>query len=203
MQIQTVGILSPGDMGQAIATVLNQNVLSTLKLSYCVASNSGHNWLKEALGKTDLLPYFSGKIFSATEVSRSKPYPDVFLYAAETMGFFLQECLVIEDTPTGVKAGVHANMTVFGYAELINPEKLREVGASVVFNLTRSKWYRAYGTFGRTKCPNSWCECRTNQGGILTSNTFGKNSQAGRDCCTGFIFSLRSGLFNYWGRDSG
>nr|WP_267313731.1 HAD-IA family hydrolase [Nostoc sphaeroides] len=81
-----------------------------------------------------MLSYFSEKIFSATEVSRSKPYPDIFLYAAEKMGFSPKDCVVIEDTPTGVRAGVDAGMTVFGYAELINPEKLRAVGASVVFN---------------------------------------------------------------------
>ncbi|MFS0518729.1 HAD family hydrolase [Nostoc sp. UIC 10607] len=110
------------------------DVLSKLNLSYCVASNSSPKWIQKALFVTDLLPYFSEKIFSATEVSRSKPYPDVFLYAAERMGFSPKDCVVIEDTPTGVRAGVDAGMTVFGYAELINPEKLRAVGASVVFN---------------------------------------------------------------------
>jgi HAD superfamily hydrolase (TIGR01509 family) len=110
------------------------DVLSKFNLSYCVASNSSHKWIEKALFVTDLLPYFSEKIFSAIEVSRSKPYPDVFLYAAERMGFSPKDCVVIEDTPTGVRAGVDAGMTVFGYAELINPEKLRAVGASVVFN---------------------------------------------------------------------
>ncbi|MBD2449957.1 HAD family hydrolase [Nostoc sp. FACHB-152] len=109
-------------------------VLSKLNLSYCVASNSSHDWINTALDATKLLPYFSDKIFSAKDVQRSKPYPDVFLYAAKKMGFSPKECVVIEDTPTGVRAGVDAGMTVFGYAELIQPEKLREVGASVVFN---------------------------------------------------------------------
>ncbi|MBD2433986.1 MULTISPECIES: HAD family hydrolase [Fischerella] len=110
------------------------DVLSKFKLAYCVASNSDHKWLQKALGQTNLLPYFSGKIFSATEVARSKPHPDVFLYAAAKMGFSPKECVVIEDTPTGVTAGVDAGMTVFGYAELMNPEKLQAVGASVVFD---------------------------------------------------------------------
>lgn len=110
------------------------NVLSKLKLSYCVASNSGHEWLHKALTKTGLLPYFLGKIFSAKEVARSKPYPDVFLYASEKMGFSRTQCVVIEDTATGVKAGVDAGMTVYGYAGLMKPEKLRNAGASIVFN---------------------------------------------------------------------
>ncbi|MBD2435528.1 HAD family phosphatase [Nostoc sp. FACHB-110] len=110
------------------------DVVSKLKYAYCVASNSSHDWINTALDATNLLPYFSGKIFSAKDVQRSKPHPDVFLYAAAKMGFEPQECVVIEDTPTGVKAGVDAGMTVFGYAELIHPQKLREVGASVVFH---------------------------------------------------------------------
>lgn len=110
------------------------DVLSKLNLPYCVASNSNHTWINQALIATDLLPYFSGKIFSATAVARSKPYPDVFLYAVEKMGFYPHECVVIEDTPIGVRAGVDAGMTVFGYAEVTKPEQLKAVGASVVFN---------------------------------------------------------------------
>ncbi|MCF4967385.1 HAD family hydrolase [Nostoc sp. CMAA1605] len=110
------------------------DVLGKLNIPYCVASNSNHNWINQALIATDLLPYFSGKIFSATAVARSKPYPDVFLYAAEKMGFYPHECVVIEDTPVGVRAGVDAAMTVFGYAEVTKPEQLKAVGASVVFN---------------------------------------------------------------------
>ncbi|BAY10134.1 HAD family hydrolase [Calothrix sp. NIES-2098] len=110
------------------------DVLTKLNLPYCVASNSSHKWIRQALLKTNLLAYFSGKIFSASGIIRSKPHPDVFLYAAEKMGVSPQECVVIEDTPTGVMAGVNAGMTVFGYAKLMKPRKLREVGASVVFH---------------------------------------------------------------------
>ncbi|MBD2498574.1 HAD family hydrolase [Nostoc sp. FACHB-280] len=110
------------------------DVLNNLNTTYCLASNSNYDWIYKALDVTKLSSYFVGKIFSAEDVQRSKPYPDVFLHAAKKMGFLPQECAVIEDTPTGVKAGVNAGMTVFGYAELTNPETLREVGASVVFN---------------------------------------------------------------------
>jgi HAD superfamily hydrolase (TIGR01509 family) len=110
------------------------DVLNKLNLPCCVTSNSSHKWIRQALLKTNLLAYFSGKIFTASEIIRGKPYPDVYLYAAEQMGFSLQECVVIEDTPIGVMAGVNAGMTVFGYAELMKPRKLREAGASVVFN---------------------------------------------------------------------
>ena len=42
-------------------------------------------------------------------------------------------CLVIEDTPIGVRGGVSAGMTVWGYAELMNPERLKKAGAKFVF----------------------------------------------------------------------
>lgn len=62
-------------------------VVSKLNLPYCVASNSSHDWINAALDATNLLPYFSGKIFSAKDVPRSKPYPDIFLYAAKKWVF--------------------------------------------------------------------------------------------------------------------
>jgi beta-phosphoglucomutase-like phosphatase (HAD superfamily) len=85
------------------------------------------------LGLTGLIGRFEGLLFSATEVARPKPAPDVFLLAAERMGVALRDAVVIEDTPIGVTAGRSAGMTVFGYAGLISGYRLREAGASVVF----------------------------------------------------------------------
>lgn len=68
------------------------------------------------LGITGLLTRFQGKIYSVTEVARGKPFPDVFLYAAAKTGAVPSECAVVEDTPTGVAAGVAAgcrDMTQF------------------------------------------------------------------------------------------
>ena len=59
------------------------DVINKLELSYCVASSGEHEKMQTTLGITGLLPYFVGKLFSVTEVARGKPYPDVFLYAAE------------------------------------------------------------------------------------------------------------------------
>ena len=55
------------------------------------------------------------RIFSAQMVEHGKPAPDVFLLAAEKMGYKPSECLVIEDSVPGVKAAKAAGMTVYGF----------------------------------------------------------------------------------------
>lgn len=62
------------------------------------------------------MPYFDGRIFSGHEMPRSKPAPDVYLAAAEALGFRPGRCAVVEDTVTGVAAGIAAGATVFGYS---------------------------------------------------------------------------------------
>jgi beta-phosphoglucomutase-like phosphatase (HAD superfamily) len=68
------------------------------------------------LKKCGLLPYFEGRIFSGHELPRSKPAPDVYLAAAAALGVDPRQCAVVEDTVTGVTAGVAAGATVFGYS---------------------------------------------------------------------------------------
>ena len=60
------------------------------------------------LERCGLMPYFQGRIFSGHELPRSKPAPDVYLAAAAALGVAPQRCAVIEDTVTGVAAGVAA-----------------------------------------------------------------------------------------------
>ncbi|TAF73101.1 MAG: HAD family phosphatase, partial [Curvibacter sp.] len=64
---------------------------------------------------------------------RSKPHPDVYLAAAAVLGADPKRCAVVEDTVTGVTAGVAAGATVFGYAPQGDGQALRDAGASQVF----------------------------------------------------------------------
>lgn len=114
-----------------ISTVLD--VLDTEGLPYCVASSGEPAKIRETLGVTGLLPRFEGRLFSVVEVEHPKPAPDVFLYAARRQGARPERCVVVEDTPTGVAAGVKAGMTVFGYAALTPAHRLVEAGAHRVF----------------------------------------------------------------------
>ena len=108
--------------------------LSQLNLPYCVASNGDFAKMNVTLGTSGLLPLFEGKMFSATQVGQGKPAPDLFLLAAKSMGFAPQDCVVIEDSPTGIQAAVAAGMTPFGYAEHMPPAILREAGAVHIFD---------------------------------------------------------------------
>jgi HAD superfamily hydrolase (TIGR01509 family) len=111
------------------------SVLANLELPFCVASSGSHQKMKKTLGKTDLMQYFEGNVFSASDVSRGKPFPDIYLHAASQMGVSdPSRCLVIEDSPTGVRAAVNAGMTVFGYAELMDASSLSSAGADLIFN---------------------------------------------------------------------
>jgi HAD superfamily hydrolase (TIGR01509 family) len=105
--------------------------LDHIGLSYCVASSGSHGKMDKTLGLTGLLPRLRGRIFSASEVARAKPYPDIYLHAAQRMQRAPEECVVIEDSPTGVRAGVAAGMTVFGYAGHTPAAKLAAAGAKV------------------------------------------------------------------------
>lgn len=89
--------------------------LKAAGIPWCVASSANVEKMHITLGKTGLLPHFESVLFSASMVERGKPFPDLFLHAAGTMGYAPQECVVVEDAVPGVKAARAAGMRVFGY----------------------------------------------------------------------------------------
>lgn len=109
------------------------DAIEAMGVPYCVASSGTHEKMRSTLTITGLLPRFEGKLFSVTEVAHGKPAPDVFLYAASRCGVAPSACCVVEDTPTGVAAGVAAGMTVYGYCALTPERRLVEAGAHRTF----------------------------------------------------------------------
>lgn len=101
------------------------------------ASGADRPKVEMQLAKCGLMPYFEGRIFSGHDLPRSKPAPDVYLTAARAVNVAPHRCLVIEDTVTGVTAGIAAGATVFGYsppeAGHDAPDALRKAGAILVF----------------------------------------------------------------------
>lgn len=85
--------------------------LHDLKIPYRVGSNSSQEEMKTKFEKTGLMKWFpKDRIHSAYEVRNSKPFPDLYLYAAEKERVNPDECLVIEDSDTGLKAAYDAGM---------------------------------------------------------------------------------------------
>jgi HAD superfamily hydrolase (TIGR01509 family) len=90
-------------------------LLDGLKTPSCVASSSAHARLKHSLSLTGLYDRFAPNVFSASDVARGKPAPDLFLFAAEQMKALPQHCLVIEDSMAGIEAAKAAGMTAYGF----------------------------------------------------------------------------------------
>jgi HAD superfamily hydrolase (TIGR01509 family) len=92
-----------------------EQLLQRLQHSRCVASSSAPERLRHSLSVTGLLGYFEPHIFSATQVARGKPAPDLFLFAADAMQVPPAACTVVEDSVPGVQAAVAAGMRAIGF----------------------------------------------------------------------------------------
>ncbi len=109
-------------------------VLQTMEVPFCVASSGAHAKIRLTLGATGLLDHFADRIFSVADVAAPKPAPDLFLFAAQRMGKEPAHCVVVEDTPTGVRAGVAAGMRVLGFCRHTPAARLLDAGARIVFD---------------------------------------------------------------------
>ncbi|MFF5138897.1 HAD family hydrolase [Streptomyces sp. NPDC013157] len=97
-----------------------REVIEHLAVPYCVASNGSHYKMTRSLGRAGLLALFTGRMFSADDVARPKPAPDLHLHAAARMGVPPQHCVVIEDSPFGLEGARTAGMRTFGYTGGVN-----------------------------------------------------------------------------------
>ncbi|WP_206239246.1 HAD family hydrolase [Novosphingobium terrae] len=104
-------------------------------LPRCIASSSSMERLEVCLEVLNLSDLFTDRVFSADLVERGKPYPDIFLHAAQQLNARPEDCIVIEDSPSGVKAGIAAGMRVIGlcagsHIRTGHGERLRAAGAT-------------------------------------------------------------------------
>lgn len=123
----------PGDLGQKYYDRLFEEfrkslqpvpgiaeALNAIPYPICVASSGAHEKMQVSLDVTGLLPRFAGRIFSAHDVARGKPAPDLFVHAAQQCNANPRRCAVVEDSIPGVTAGSAAGMTVFGFITPFN-----------------------------------------------------------------------------------
>lgn len=116
-----------------------REAVSTVDGPRCVASSTSLGPLRRNLATAGLIDLFDPHIFSASQVARGKPHPDVFLFAADTMGAAPEKCLVIEDSVPGVLAARAAGMPVIGFTGVAHDRarirsRLLEAGAMAVID---------------------------------------------------------------------
>ena len=113
------------------------DALDRIALPTCVASSGSHARIQFSLGLTGLSDRFGDRIFSVDDVEHGKPAPDIFLYAADQMGYEPSRCAVVEDSVSGITGALAAGMRVFGFAGgVTSASKLSIVGASVFHHMS-------------------------------------------------------------------
>lgn len=119
---------------QAVAGVKDAvTALQAAGLDTCVASSGAPEKMRFTLGLTGLWDLFDGRIFSASQVPRGKPFPDLFLHAAISMNVQPFDCVVVEDSLPGVQAARAAGMKALAYAgePYANRDALQKAGGQV------------------------------------------------------------------------
>lgn len=125
-------------------------LLQATRIPFCVASSSDVARICLSLGTAGLLPHFEGRIFSSSMVTRGKPAPDLFLYAAAQLGSAPSDCIVFEDSIAGITAAKAAGMHPVGYLggghlPADHADKLTAAGAKTVI----SDWSEAPALIAR------------------------------------------------------
>lgn len=107
--------------------------LQAAGIDTCVASSGAPEKMRFTLGLTGLWDLFDGRIFSASQVPRGKPFPDLFLHAAISMNVQPFDCVVVEDSLPGVQAARAAGMKALAYAgePYANRDALQKAGGRV------------------------------------------------------------------------
>ncbi len=105
--------------------------IEKLNIPYCVASSGPEDKIRLNLEVAGLLDKFENKLFSSYQIGSWKPEPGIFLHAAKEMGFDVKDCIVLEDSKAGVKAGISGGFKVYGFANGFNNEDLEAEGAEL------------------------------------------------------------------------
>jgi HAD superfamily hydrolase (TIGR01509 family) len=116
-----------------------REAVAAIGVPACVASSSVPDKLRLGLELVGLYDRFAPYVFSATQVGRGKPWPDLFLFAAGRMGAAPGRCVVVEDSVAGVQAAVAAGMTALGFSGASHcgtghAALLKAEGAALVFD---------------------------------------------------------------------
>lgn len=127
-----------GEKAEPVAGVKDAlDAIERVGIPYCVASNGRVRKMEITLGRTGMLERFTDVMFSAQAMGTAKPAPDLFLAAAKEFGVLPNECVVIEDSKTGVLAAKNAGMKCYGYAPHGGGEVLVSLDAIVFDDMAK------------------------------------------------------------------
>jgi HAD superfamily hydrolase (TIGR01509 family) len=98
----------------------------SLNIPAAVASNGPMENIDFVLDETGIRPSFKA-VVNARMVKEGKPAPDIYLKAAELLGYSTNECVIFEDSPTGIKAGNSAGIDVVGLLTTHREDEIQNV----------------------------------------------------------------------------
>lgn len=105
--------------------------LDAAGIPYAVGSNGSDRKMDITLGQHPAIhARVQGRLFSGQTLGRPKPAPDLWLHAARALGANPQDCVVVDDSPTGLRAARAAGMRALGFAAEGDGAALRAEGAT-------------------------------------------------------------------------
>jgi len=110
-------------------------LIKKLQVPFCVASSGPVEKISLNLGLVKLLDHFENRIFSSYDIGSWKPDPGIFLHAAKEMGFAPEECMVIEDSDSGIRAALAGGFMVYALASEKKRRHFEQLGAVTFGNM--------------------------------------------------------------------
>ena len=98
-----------------------------------VASSSSRSRIEENLRRAGIEDFFDAAV-SGEEVSRGKPFPDIFLLSAQRLGCAPEDCYVFEDSLNGTQAGIAAGCATIMIPDMVPPTKDLRAGCAGIYS---------------------------------------------------------------------
>ena len=111
------------------------DLIEKLLIPFCVASSGPVEKIRLNLGLVNLLDHFENKIYSSYDIGSWKPEPGIFLHAAKRMGFEPEECAIIEDSASGIRAAIAGGFKVYALANEKKKKTFQQLGAIAFENM--------------------------------------------------------------------
>jgi HAD superfamily hydrolase (TIGR01509 family) len=121
-----------------------ERILGEIGVRYCMATSSSPARAKMSLELSGLAHYFGDRYFTASQVARGKPAPDLFLYAASAMEVAPENCLVIEDSDPGIDAAIAAGMLAFRFTGGSHMRNGQKAGGNAMPNVVEFNDWREF-----------------------------------------------------------